>query len=46
MRVVRGPFVDALDGLIAAAEAAADASGAVIRPFFRARLGTDLEVGP
>lgn len=32
-----------LDGLIAAAEAAADVAGAVIRPFFRARLAADLK---
>jgi histidinol phosphatase-like enzyme (inositol monophosphatase family) len=37
------PLPDALDGLIAAAEAAADVAGAVIRPFFRARLGADLK---
>lgn len=34
---------DTLDGLIAAAEAAADVAGAVIRPFFRARLSADLK---
>jgi histidinol phosphatase-like enzyme (inositol monophosphatase family) len=34
---------DDLDGLIAAAEAAADVAGAVIRPFFRARLAADLK---
>lgn len=32
-----------LDPLIAAAEAAADVAGAVIRPFFRARLQADLK---
>jgi histidinol phosphatase-like enzyme (inositol monophosphatase family) len=32
-----------LDALIAAAEAAADVAGATIRPFFRARLRTDLK---
>ncbi len=32
-----------LDALIAAAEAAADVAGAVIRPFFRARLQADLK---
>ena len=34
---------DALDLLIAAAEAAADVAGAVIRPFFRAPLAADLK---
>ena len=34
---------DALDGLIAAAEAAADVAGAVIRPFFRAPIAADLK---
>jgi myo-inositol-1(or 4)-monophosphatase len=34
---------DALDPLIAAAEAAADVAGAVIRPFFRAPLAADLK---
>ena len=34
---------DALDSLIAAAEAAADVAGAVIRPFFRAGLAADLK---
>lgn len=34
---------DALDSLIAAAEAAADVAGAVIRPFFRAALAADLK---
>jgi len=34
---------DALDTLIAAAEAAADVAGAVIRPFFRAGLAADLK---
>ena len=34
---------DAIDGLIAAAEAAADVAGAVIRPFFRAPLSADLK---
>jgi myo-inositol-1(or 4)-monophosphatase len=33
----------AIDGLLAAAEAAADVAGAVIRPFFRARLSADLK---
>ena len=32
-----------LDALIAAAEAAADVAGAVIRPFFRADLGVDVK---
>jgi myo-inositol-1(or 4)-monophosphatase len=34
---------DAIDGLIAGAEAAADVAGAVIRPFFRARLSAELK---
>jgi myo-inositol-1(or 4)-monophosphatase len=34
---------DALDRLIAGAEAAADVAGAVIRPFFRARLSAELK---
>jgi len=34
---------DTLDGLLAGAEAAADVAGAVIRPFFRARLSADLK---
>ena len=34
---------DAIDGLIAAAEAAVDVAGAVIRPFFRARLSAELK---
>jgi histidinol phosphatase-like enzyme (inositol monophosphatase family) len=34
---------DAIDGLIAGAEAAADVAGAVIRPFFRARLNAELK---
>lgn len=34
---------DALNSLIAAAEAAADVAGAVIRPFFRAPLAADLK---
>jgi myo-inositol-1(or 4)-monophosphatase len=33
----------ALDGLIAAAEAAADVAGAVVRPFFRSGLAADLK---
>jgi myo-inositol-1(or 4)-monophosphatase len=34
---------DALDRLIAGAEAAADVAGAVIRPFFRARINAELK---
>ena len=34
---------DAIDDLIAGAEAAADVAGAVIRPFFRARLNAELK---
>ncbi len=34
---------DAIDGLIAGAEAAADVAGAVIRPFFRARISAELK---
>jgi histidinol phosphatase-like enzyme (inositol monophosphatase family) len=34
---------EAIDGLIADAEAAADVAGAVIRPFFRARLNAELK---
>ena len=33
----------ALDSLVAAAEAAADVAGAVVRPFFRAGVGADLK---
>ena len=35
--------MDAMDGLIAGAEAAADVAGAVIRPFFRAHLEAELK---
>ena len=34
---------DALDRLIAGAEAAVDVAGAVIRPYFRARLNAELK---
>lgn len=35
--------MDGLDALVAAAEAAADVAGAVLRPFFRSGLGADLK---
>ena len=35
--------MDGLDALAAAAEAAADAAGAVLRPYFRSGLGADLK---
>ncbi|MGI4976943.1 MAG: inositol monophosphatase family protein [Janthinobacterium lividum] len=35
--------MDGLDALVAAAEAAVDVSGAVLRPFFRSGLGADLK---
>ena len=35
--------MDGLDALVAAAEAAVDAAGAVLRPFFRSGLGADLK---